>query len=117
MKYIVYLTTNIKNQHIYVGVHKTEDPDVFDGYIGNGINRFSPNSMYNSKAPFCIAVQKYGFDSFKRSTIKIFNTEQEALDLEAEIVDEEFIKRQDTYNITLGGGMPPLLNKVIFFHN
>jgi len=114
MKYIVYLTTNIKNQHIYVGVHKTENPEIFDGYIGNGINRFNPNSMYNSKAPFCLAVQKYGFDSFKRSIIKIFNTEQEALDLEAEIVDEEFIKRRDTYNITLGGGMPPLLNKVIF---
>lgn len=114
MKYIVYLTTNIKNQHIYVGVHKTQDPEVFDGYLGNGISRFKPNSMYNSNAPFCLAVQKYGFDSFRRSIIKVFDTEQEALDLEAEIVNEEFIKRSDTYNITLGGGMPPILNKVIY---
>ena len=74
MKYIVYLTTNIKNQHIYVGIHKTEDPNIFDGYIGNGINRFYPTTMYNSNAPFCLAVQKYGFDNFRRSTIKIFNT-------------------------------------------
>ena len=114
MKYIVYLTTNIKNKKIYVGIHKTEDPNIFDGYIGNGINRNNPKSMYNSNAPFCKAVQKYGFDVFKRSTIKIFDTEQEALDLEAEIVNEEFIKREDTYNITLGGGMPPLLNKIIY---
>lgn len=114
MKTIVYLTTNIKNQHIYVGVHETEDPNVFDGYLGNGVNRFKPSSMYNSKAPFCLAVQKYGFDSFRRSTIKIFDNRQEALDLEAEIVNEEFIKRSDTYNIILGGGMPPLLNKVIY---
>ena len=37
MKYIVYCTTCIENGKIYIGVHKTEDPDVFDGYIGNGI--------------------------------------------------------------------------------
>ena len=117
MKYIVYLTINIKNQHIYIGVHKTENPNIFDGYIGNGINRFSPKSMYNSKAPFCLAVQKYGFDSFRRSIIKSFDTRQEALDLEAELVDETFIKRSDTYNITLGGGMPPLLNKKIYEYN
>ena len=117
MKYIVYLTTNIKNQHIYIGVHKTKNPDIFDGYIGNGINRFSPKSMYNSKSPFCLAVQKYGFDSFRRSIIKSFDTRQEALDLEAELVDETFIKRSDTYNITLGGGMPPLLNKKIYEYN
>ena len=30
MKYIVYQTINIKNNKIYIGVHKTENPDVFD---------------------------------------------------------------------------------------
>ena len=114
MKYIVYLTNNIKNQHIYVGIHKTENPEIFDGYIGNGINRFQPSSMYNSKAPFCLAVQKYGFDSFRRSTIKIFDTEDEAKKLEAEIVNEEFINRKDTYNIVLGGGLPPVNNKIVY---
>jgi len=37
-KWIVYLTTNLVNKKIYVGVHKTLTPDVFDGYIGCGIN-------------------------------------------------------------------------------
>ena len=114
MKYIVYLTTNIKNNKIYVGVHKTENPEIFDGYLGNGINRNKPSSIKNPKTPFHYAVKKYGFDSFKRSIIKIYNTLQEALDLEAEIVNEEFIARKDTYNIILGGGMPPLLNKVVY---
>ena len=114
MKYIVYLTTNIKNNKIYVGVHKTEDPDKFDGYLGNGVNRNSPSSIKNPKEPFQYAVKKYGFDSFRRSTIRVFDTQQEALDLEGEIVDEDFIKRKDTYNIALGGGLPPLLNKVVY---
>ena len=44
MKYIVYLTTNLKSQidginRIYVGVHGTENPNIFDGYIGCGIYR------------------------------------------------------------------------------
>ena len=37
MKYIVYLTTNIVNKKIYVGVHKTETPETFDHYLGCGI--------------------------------------------------------------------------------
>ena len=114
MKYIVYLTINLKNQHIYVGVHKTENPEIFDGYIGNGINKFSPSSIYNSKAPFCLAVQKYGLDCFKRSIIKIFDSEEEALNLEKEIVNEDFINRTDTYNIVLGGGFPPITTKIIY---
>lgn len=34
MKYIVYKTTNIVNQKIYIGVHQTLNPDKFDGYLG-----------------------------------------------------------------------------------
>lgn len=114
MKYIVYLTTNTVNNKIYIGVHGTENPDVFDGYLGNGINMYKQSSIYNPKTPFEFAVKKYGFKAFKRAIIKTFDTEQEALDLEAELVDEVFIKREDTYNITLGGGMPPITSKIIY---
>lgn len=42
MKYIVYLTKNLKSKingtnKIYIGVHKTENPEIFDGYIGCGV--------------------------------------------------------------------------------
>ena len=42
MKYIVYLTLNKKSKvnginKIYVGVHQTDCPDIFDGYIGCGV--------------------------------------------------------------------------------
>jgi hypothetical protein len=111
-KYIVYVTTNIKNNKIYVGVHGTETPNEFDGYIGNGIN--IRKSLNNPKEPFEFAVKKYGFAAFKRATIAIFDTVEEALDLEADIVNEDFVKRKDTYNIALGGGLPPVSNKVIY---
>jgi hypothetical protein len=41
MYYIVYKTTCLINDKIYIGVHKTETPNDFDGYIGCGI---SPNT-------------------------------------------------------------------------
>ena len=114
MKYIVYLTINTLNNKIYVGVHGTENPDIFDGYLGNGINRFVRKSLNNPKEPFEFAIKKYGFDAFKRTTIAVFDTIDEALDLEADIVNEEFIKRKDTYNVALGGGLPPIITKIIY---
>lgn len=33
MKYIVYYTVCTENNKIYIGVHKTENPEVFNGYI------------------------------------------------------------------------------------
>ena len=115
MKYIVYLTTNKINNKIYVGVHKTEDPNIFDGYIGNSINIFKANpELKHPKIPFHKAVKKYGYNAFVRSTIQVFDSEEEALNLESLIVDENFIAREDTYNIALGGGLPPLPNKVIY---
>lgn len=114
MKYIVYLTTNTLNNKIYVGVHKTDNPLIFDGYLGCGVTIQNPKSYQNNKTPFQFAVTKYGIKNFKRNTIQEFDTLQDALDLEECIVDEKFIAREDTYNATIGGGYPPILNKVIY---
>lgn len=103
MKYIVYQTTNKVNNKIYVGVHKTEDPEHFDCYLGNGVYTNRPSTWMNPKTYFQYAVKKYGFKNFIRTVIKVFNTEEEAYSLEAEIVNEEFLKREDTYNLILGG--------------
>lgn len=101
--YIVYQVTNIENNKIYVGVHKTKDPNVFDGYIGGGMYINSPSSYAKPNSPYQYAVKKYGPNKFKRTTLKIFNNYKEAYDLESEIVNKEFIKRNDTYNAQLGG--------------
>lgn len=107
LKYIVYLTINIKNSKIYVGVHGTKTPYEFDGYIGEGVFISRPSTYKRPKYPFHYAVKKYGPKNFKRLTLYVCDTLQEALELEAKIVNEEFIKRRDVYNATIGGGMPP----------
>lgn len=102
MKYIVYQTINKINNKIYIGVHGTESDD-FDGYIGNGVNIFRPASYKNSKTPFQFAVNKYGIKNFIRTTIKEFDNEEDAYKLEAFLVDKDFLKRTDVYNLALGG--------------
>lgn len=107
-KYIVYQTINIVNNKIYVGVHKTKNPDIFDGYIGNGVNINYPSTYINPKYPFQYAVKKYGTSNFKRSILFIFSDEKEAYTKELEIVNKEFVLRKDTYNCILGGSLRPL---------
>lgn len=104
MKYIVYSTVCKANNKIYIGVHGTTDPEIFDGYIGCGINIYQPGHLRSLKpTPFRNAVIKYGFSNFIRSIIKIFDDEKDAYEFEALLVDEEFVKREDTYNLALGG--------------
>lgn len=103
MEYIVYETTNLVNNKFYIGVHKTEDSNVFDGYIGCGVLMQHPSSYINPKTLFQFAVKKYGIKNFRRKILKVFDNVDDALKLEAELVDINFIKRTDTYNIALGG--------------
>lgn len=86
--HLVYLITNTVNGKIYVGKHETLDPD--DDYMGSGklLKR---------------AQNKYGLDKFTKTILADFDEPWSMANMEAAIVDEEFIKRKDTYNITLGG--------------
>lgn len=108
MKYIVYLTKNEKEQinginRIYVGVHQTTNPEIFDGYIGCGVYVNQPSTYKYPKTPFQYAVKKYGVDSFTRQILYIFDSEEDAYKKEAEIVDLDFLKLDYTYNACLGG--------------
>lgn len=100
-KWIVYCTTCTVNNKIYVGVHKTETPETFDGYIGGGWN--INTQIKNPKTAYEHALKKYGYTSFIRQTLKVFDNYKDAYALEEFIVDIDFVKRRDTYNTRTGG--------------
>lgn len=104
-KYIVYKTTNLINFNFYIGVHKTSDPYMFDGYLGNGIWINKPSTYNKGKTKMQQAVLKYGTKNFRRDVLQIYDTSNEAYYLESILVDEEFLKRDDVYNMVLGGEM------------
>lgn len=86
--YTVYKTTNLINEHIYIGVHKTDNPN--DDYLGSGI------ILKN-------AIIKYGAENFKKEILFIFDNIADAYAKEKELVNKEFTLREDTYNLTTGG--------------
>jgi len=88
MHYLIYKITNNLNNKIYVGKHKTED--INDEYFGSGLLLGR-------------AVEKHGKENFKKEIIIECSSEQEMNQKEIDIVDEDFIARDDTYNIMLGG--------------
>ena len=92
MKYTIYKTTNKINNKIYVGIHKTSNP--YDSYLGSGVALMD-------------AIKIYGKHSFSKEVLHICKNKKEAIQMEADIVNEDFVKRRDTYNLTVGGDLPP----------
>lgn len=86
--HIVYQTTNLINNKIYIGFHSTNKLD--DNYLGSG-------KLIKK------AISKYGKKSFTKIIIKVCSTRDSARKLERELVNEDFVNRTDTYNLTLGG--------------
>jgi hypothetical protein len=116
MKYIVYKTTCLINNKIYIGVHKTENPDIFDGYLGNGFNLNNTHYLNYPIRPFHFAIIKHGISNFKRDILYVFEKEEDAYIKESELVTEEFINSDKTYNTSLGGkGRPRPYNFVYQF--
>lgn len=84
----VYCTENILNGKIYVGKHSTNRLD--DGYLGSG-------------SALTKAFSKHGVENFCKRILTFAETAEEALVIEADIVDEEFVANPHTYNLVLGG--------------
>jgi len=86
--YTVYQITDLLNGKIYIGKHETYDLN--DKYMGSGkiLTR---------------AQKKHGLENFKKDILFIFDNEEEMISKEAELVNEDFCLREDTYNICPGG--------------
>lgn len=90
MYYYVYQITNLLNNKIYVGKHKSTLPPAENGYYGSG---------KQIKA----AIEKYGIENFKKEVLHYCDSLEEMAEKELSIVTEDFVKRKDTYNMHKGG--------------
>jgi len=88
MNFIIYQITNKLNGKIYVGRHSCDCQPC--KYMGSGVQ------IKN-------AIKKYGIENFEKQVLFSFDTENELIQKEEELVTEEFCKRKDTYNMIVGG--------------
>lgn len=88
MYYYVYRITNKIDGKFYIGVHKTTNLN--DGYMGSGVILKR-------------AISTYGQQNFHKEILEFFDSYEDALEREFQLVDEEFLLREDTYNIRRGG--------------
>lgn len=88
MHYTVYKTINLINGKFYIGTHKTNDPN--DSYLGSG-------TLLKK------AIKKHGRDNFRKDVLFVFDNPADMFTKEAELVDEEFLSENNTYNLKIGG--------------
>ena len=97
----LYKITNKLNGKYYIGVHTG---DIFkDNYWGSG------TILKES-------ISKHGKENFEREVIKQLNNKKDIYKLESQIVNEDFVKNQQTYNVAvggIGGNNGPIVNKKI----
>lgn len=103
MYYTIYKITNLLNGKIYIGSHKTKE--VNDQYMGSG--------KYLRRS-----IEKNGIENFKKEILFVFDNPDEMYAKEAELVNEDFLANENTYNLKVGGfGGWDYLNDKTKFNN
>lgn len=86
--YLIYQITNLVNGKIYIGKHETFNLE--DHYFGSG--------KYLAKAK-----KKYGLENLEFKILIDLKNREEMNLLEKMVVNEDFLKRDDVYNLNEGG--------------
>jgi hypothetical protein len=88
MIYTIYKITNLLNNKIYIGKHVTNS--INDDYMGSG-------KLIKA------TIEKYGLENFEKEILFVFDSEDDMNAKEAELVTEEFVKKDTNYNLCPGG--------------
>ena len=83
-----YRTTNLINGRYYLGMHSTNRID--DGYLGSG------KRLYYE-------LSKYGRDNFKFEILKQFDSREQLVEAEINLITEHDLKNPNCLNLKSGG--------------
>jgi hypothetical protein len=86
--HFTYKTTNLKNGRYYLGMHSTNRID--DGYLGSG------KRLYYE-------LNKYGRDNFKFEILKQFDSREQLVEAEINLITEHDLKNPNCLNLKQGG--------------
>jgi hypothetical protein len=84
----LYKTICVVTENFYIGIHSSSDPE--DCYIGSGLR------LHNS-------VKKYGRENHVKTVLETFDTREDLLHRESEVVNEEMLANPRCMNLKKGG--------------
>ncbi len=87
----LYETRRVSTDQVYVGI-KAGDPEDSLGYLGSGTRITN-------------AIRKHGAHEFEKRVL-VIGPLQYIIDLEEQIIDDDFLARPDVYNLARGGKVP-----------
>jgi group I intron endonuclease len=86
--HFIYKTTNLITGKFYIGMHSTNNLE--DGYLGSG------KRLRHS-------IKKYGYNNFIIEHLEFFNTRDELVNREKELINEDLLNEPMCINLRPGG--------------
>jgi hypothetical protein len=86
--HFLYKVVNVKNGKYYIGIHSTNNLD--DGYLGSGTRLKK-------------SIQYHGRNSHEREILEFFETREDVLIKEFDVVNEVLLKDPKCMNLSIGG--------------